>query len=562
MPTHPRKDAIVPASPAPVAFLVHPQTRASQTHTVNVPAYVPARRAVGTRDGSLLDQALTRAAGTPLVAGNSVRLLRNATQNYPAWLDAIHAATRTIRFENYFIVDDEIGREFAAALCAKARAGVDVKLIYDWMGGFGKASRRFWNNLRTAGVNVRCFNPPHLSSPFGWLHRDHRKVLVVDSQVGFITGLCVGQMWVGDPQRKLEPWRDTGVQIHGPALRDVEHAFQQVWTSIGGPLPDAEALSIATSADMASRGPDDNLGTTQNPRETYADAQTSTSSPNSATARANAPPPDALENVSMRIVANAPGTASLLRLDQIIAGAARNTLWLTDAYFAGIPPYVQALRAAALDGVDVRLLVPGGYRPLLEAGVRVFEWKGTMLHAKTAVADGRWARVGSSNLNIASWVGNYELDAVIENEPFAAAMEQMYEEDILNSTEIVLRARRWRMGRTVRTEGNRPRVPRNMIGLSGRGGSASRAAAGALRIGRTVGAALTEQRVLAATEGKIVAIAGVVLLLFAAAIVVWPLLIAGPIAILCIWFALALMTKARVLWRERRRPEGADSNTS
>jgi cardiolipin synthase len=279
-------------------------------------------------------------------------------------------------------------------------------------------------------------------------------------------------------------------------------------------------------------------------------------------------------DVSLRIVANAPGTASLLRLDQIIAGAARRTLWLTDAYFAGIPPYVQALRSAALDGVDVRLLVPGasdlpilrpltqaGYRPLLEAGVRVFEWKGTMLHAKTAVADGRWARVGSSNLNIASWIGNYELDAVIENEPFAAEMERMYAEDILNSTEIVLRQRRWGMGRTVRTEGERPpRIRRNFIGMSARGGSASRAAAGALRIGRTVGAALTEQRVLAFTEGKIVAIAGLLLLLFAVAIVVWPRLVAIPIAILCAWFALALMSKARVLRRDRRRPESPDSN--
>jgi cardiolipin synthase len=281
-------------------------------------------------------------------------------------------------------------------------------------------------------------------------------------------------------------------------------------------------------------------------------------------------------DVSLRIVANAPGTASLLRLDQIIAGAARKTLWLTDAYFAGIPPYVQALRAAALDGVDVRLLVPGasdlpilrpltqaGYRPLLEAGVRVFEWKGPMLHAKTAVADGRWARVGSSNLNVASWIGNYELDAVIENESFAAAMEQMYEEDILNSTEIVLRQRRWGKGQTVGTEGRRPaRAPRNLIGMGATSGSASRAAAGALRIGRTVGAALTERRVLASTEGKIVAIAGVVLLLFAVAVIIWPRIIAVPAAILFVWFAMALLTKARVLRRERHRSDVPDSNSS
>ena len=128
--------------------------------------------------------------------------------------------------------------------------------------------------------------------------------------------------------------------------------------------------------------------------------------------------------------------AALYRLDQIIATAAKRTLFLTDAYFVGVAPYVQALRAAALDGVDVRLLVPGssdipwlmpltraGYRPLLEAGVRVFEWNGSMMHAKTAVADARWARVGSSNMNIASWMGNYELDVAVDDVRFGKAME-------------------------------------------------------------------------------------------------------------------------------------------
>ena len=133
----------------------------------------------------------------------------------------------------------------------------------------------------------------------------------------------------------------------------------------------------------------------------------------------------------MRVVATLPATAGMLRLDQLVSALSRQRLWLTDAYFAGTTSYVQALRAAARDGVDVRLLVPGGtdipilrplsragYRPLLDAGVRVFEWNGTMLHAKTAVADGRWARVGSTNLNIASWLGNCELDAVIEDRDF------------------------------------------------------------------------------------------------------------------------------------------------
>src|SRR5262249_27792819 len=142
-------------------------------------------------------------------------------------------------------------------------------------------------------------------------------------------------------------------------------------------------------------------------------------------------------DVALRVVASAPAGAELMRLDQLIASIARFRLWLTDAYFVPVTAYVQALIAASKDGVDVRLLVPGAsdipfvsrlsrsiYRPLLKAGVRVFEWNGTMMHAKTAVADGRWARVGSTNLNVASFIGNYELDVAVEDAGFAGEMER------------------------------------------------------------------------------------------------------------------------------------------
>src|SRR5690606_32296844 len=178
--------------------------------------------------------------------------------------------------------------------------------------------------------------------------------------------------WAGDPERGIPPWRDTGVEIRGPAVADVEAAFAEVWAHMGPPLPEGERV----------------------PRERMEPAGT----------------------VALRVVASSLGSTGILRLDQLVAAGARDRSWLADAYFAGIPSYVQALGAAAQDGVDVRLLVPGatdvpllrplslaGFRPLLEAGVRVFEWKGSMLHAKTAVADGRLARVGSSNLNISSW---------------------------------------------------------------------------------------------------------------------------------------------------------------
>ena len=477
----------------------------------------------GLPDADLLDQAFTRAAGAPLVMNNDVRLLRDA-ENYDAWLHAIHAAKHKIYFENYYICDDETGREFAEALAAKARAGVGVRLVYDWLGAHGRASRRLWRGLVTAGVEVRCYNPPRFDNPLESLHRDHRKMLAVDSQVGFVTGLCVGNMWRGDRERGIEPWRDTGIEVRGPALHDIERAFAQVWAATGAPLSANEVV----------------------PRDSIAPAG----------------------DVALRVVANAPGTAGIFRLDQLIAAAALRTLWLTDAYFAGVAPYVQALRAAALDGVDVRLLVPGasdipllrplsqaGFRPLLEGGVRVFEWKGPMLHAKTAVADGRWARVGSSNLNIASWTGNYELDVVVEDERFATAMERAYETDLANSTEIVLRPRsRLFVGRHGMRSAHRmgSSSDRGSSSRAAAGGSASRAAAGALRLGRTVGAALIEQRMPEPTEARFIAAIGVLFVGIAIAGLVWPFVIAGPLAVIFIWIAIALLARAYKLRRIRR----------
>lgn len=492
------------------------------------PAGLPIALTRETREEALLDRAFTRAAGAPLVAGNGVRLLRNAADNYPAWLAAIHGAREKIYFENYFIVDDATGREFAAALAEKARTGVRVRLVYDWMGSFGKASRKFWRGLSDAGVQVRCFNPLRFATPLQVLHRDHRKMLAVDGRIGFVTGLCVGDMWVGNPARGVEPWRDTGVEVRGPALCDIERAFAQVWAACGGQPIHPQELAV---------------------RELVPEAG----------------------DVPLRIVANAPGTTGIFRLDQLIAAAARRTLWLTDAYFAGIPPYVQALRAAALDGVDVRLLVPGasdipilrplsqaGFRPLLEAGIRVFEWKGSMLHAKTAVADGRWARVGSSNLNVASWIGNYELDAVIEHEPTALAMEQIYLADLGNAREIVLQPRRRRYldlisdtGRGDHARADRGDEERRDPFRAQRG-SASRAAAGALRIGRAVGAALTEQRVLAHTEARAVAIVGVLLVAIAVVGALWPYAIALPVVIIALWMSISLFIRAHTLRMQRK----------
>lgn len=455
---------------------------------------------------NVAQRAFTRAAGAPLIDGNAVRLLHDAAENYPAWLAAIHEGKQAILFENYIIRPDATGTAFRDALAERARAGVKVRVMQDWLGSLG-TGQAFWAPLVNAGGIVRIHNPARWDSPLGWLSRDHRKSLVVDGRIGFVSGLCVSDLWLGDKERGVEPWRDTGVELRGPVCRDLVSAFAHVWDENGRAL-EPELLDVPVASPVG--------------------------------------------DTAVRVLATAPNLAGVYRMDLLIAAMALRRLWLTDAYFAGVPAYVQALRSAAGDGVDVRLLVPGGsdlpwlrplstagYRPLLESGVRVFEWNGSMLHAKTAVADGRWARVGSTNLNIASWLNNWELDVAIEDEGFAAQMEAAFEKDIQHSTEVILRKRK-----RVRLEQPK-QAPRSRPG----GGSIVRAAAGAIRIGRTVGAAVLNHRVLGAAESKPLAVAALVPLAMAVVAFLWPWLFAWPLGFALLWFGLTLLFRA---WRLRR----------
>ncbi len=467
----------------------------------------------------LADRMFSRAAGAPLISGNQVSLLEDGRENYAAWLAAIRAAKDHVHFENYFIQDDEIGQEFGEAFMARARAGVRVRIVYDWLGGVGKASRGFWTKLGNAGVDVRVHNPPQFSSPLGWISRDHRKTLVVDGTVGFVSGLCVGRVWVADPARNVAPWRDTGVEIRGPAVGEIARAFARSWALNGPPLAEVDFIREPLPAG----------------------------------------------DVSLRIVASEPSTAGMLRLDQLVAAIARERLWLTDAYYSGISSYVQALRAAAKDGVDVRLLVPNatdipflkpfsraGYRALLEAGVRVFEWNGTMLHAKTAVADGRWARVGSTNLNIASWLGNHELDAVIEDTAFARQMEEVYLRDLATSTEVVLDDRRKVCA---------PGQPRRPRGARAHGaGSTSALAAGAMRMGKTVGAVLINRRTLGPVHARLTTLVGLVLCALSVLVAVFPRALAFPTAAAGLWAGLALLWRGIQLYRTAKQRRAAEGN--
>jgi cardiolipin synthase len=234
---------------------------------------------------------------------------------------------------------------------------------------------------------------------------------------------------------------------------------------------------------------------------------------------------------------------------------------VTDAYFVGVSAYINALIAAARDGVDVRLLVPGtvdvfgvgamsraGYRALLEGGVRIFEWNGVMLHAKTAVADGKWARVGSTNANINSWFGNWELDVAIEDEGFGRQMMEMFERDLQNSTEVVLRQHK------MRPVGERRRRQR-LEDLRRRGRTTARAAsAGAIRMGRTLGAALTARREVGPAEAINLFWSSLIFLALGLLALLVPKAIGIPFGVLAVWFAVAGLFRA---WRLYSKEAGA-----
>ena len=463
---------------------------------------------------SLAAIAFSRAAGAPLIEGNAVRLLVDAEANYAAWREAIRGARRAIYFENYIFRTDATGRSFRDLLTERAAQGVKVRLLLDWFGSM-RTPRSFWGPLVSAGGEVRYHNSPFAKNSLGWLSRDHRKSLVIDGATGFVSGVCVSDAWLGDERRRLEPWRDTGVELRGPAVADLALAFAQVWAENGPPMP-GTGMVLPRSAPAG--------------------------------------------DIAVRIIATAPNITSVYRLDLMIAAMAQERLWLTDAYFAGTAAYVQALRAAARDGVDVRLLVPGGsdlpwlrplttagYRPLLEAGVRVFEWNGSMLHAKTAVADDRWARVGSTNLNIASWQSNFELDIAVEHRDFAAQMAEQYERDLARSTEIVLRKRKRVRLPCPESQPQKVRPGR---------GSLSRATAGALRFTRAVSNAVIHQRELGTHDTRALSIAASVMFILALLTLIFPRA--------CAWTAGALSLTAatmlayRVL-RERRKQKSADT---
>lgn len=362
-------------------------------------------------------RALDRATGARPIPGNIVHHLPVSSDALDAMLEMIAGARRTIHFENYIIHDDATGSRFATAWAERARAGVRVRVLYDALGSRG-TSNAYWRELRKYGVDVRPFRPLWTSGVIEAFSRDHRKVLVVDGERAMTGGLCIGDEWAGNPKSGQPPWRDTMVMVCGPAVAALQAAFARMWGRAGTPLPD------------------DELG----------------------------PAPEECGPSAVRVVEGFPGQSRIYRAVQLIAAAVTERLWITDAYLVAPPPLYAALVDAARSGVDVRFLLPGatdipivrmftrgGYRELLHAGARIFEYRGPMLHAKTLVADHEWARVGSSNLNVSSLLGNYELDLVTEQDGLTATLSSQFLHDMAQSREIVLLARRRLPPRLVET---------------------------------------------------------------------------------------------------------------
>jgi cardiolipin synthase len=469
---------------------------------------------------------IARATGGETILGNELSLQFEGPTTFSAWLESIESAEKFVYFENYLVRDDRVGRRFRDVLVEKAREGIPVHLIHDWMGCWATPAS-FWRPLREAGVHVVAFNPPSraIRQPFGAMQRDHRKLVVVDGEVAHLGGLCVGHEWAGTETKA--PWRDTGVQVRGPAALAAARAFEAFWGQIANPIFMAATLP---------RAPGEG-------------------------------------GTPVWLIEGEPGRARVYRTLHLAASRARRSIWITDAYFVAPRPLAEALAAAAQQGVDVRILTPahnnwpivgsmsrGGYRYLLESGVRIFEWQGPMIHAKTSVVDGVWCRIGSSNLNSASLLGNWELDIGVLDADFGGQLEGLFLADLASSVEIVLPGGPVISGRTVSTavgmsteslDPEEPLSERLEQRLRTIGTAPGRLSlASVVRAGESLGGTLAGDRTLGREDRTVLGTLSVSVLAVAVASAIFPAVVGWSVAIVAGW--LGLVTGGRAYGQARR----------
>ena len=352
-----------------------------------------------------LERAIDRAAGGRPIPGNRVGLLLDGPMAFDAMLDLIARAERWIHLDNYIFRADRTGGRFADALIDRARDGIAVSVSTDWLGSLGTPVG-FWGRLGAAGITVKQFHRPGLFDFSTAVSRNHRKLIVADGRRAVLGGICIGDEWAGDPARGRLPWRDSALLVEGPAAAALDQAFHRTWAADGKSLPVGELAGDVSAEGLAA----------------------------------------------VRVLAGEPAQERAYRASELLLATAASRVWITDAYLVAPRRLFRYLVDAAREGVDVRLLVPGtsdlplirnltrfGYRELLRSGVRIFEWQGPMLHAKTVVADGHWVRIGSSNLNHSSLVDNYELDVLVEDDALAEQMEAQFRRDLDHSAEVTVR---------------------------------------------------------------------------------------------------------------------------
>jgi cardiolipin synthase A/B len=355
--------------------------------------------------------------GAPVSYGNEVDLLVNGDQIFPAYLDAIRGAEETVNMLTYAYWRGEIAVEVAEALAERAEAGVECNVLIDAVGG-AQMDRKLVERMRDAGVTFCWFRPPKPYAVRRLQYRTHRKLLVVDGRVGLTGGVGIAEEWTGDAQDP-DHWRDTHVLVRGPVVRGLQGAFAENWL---------EGTGHVLAGDRYL------------------------------------PELDKLEGGGAMQVMRSSATVGDTNAEALVylaVAAARRTIELTSAYFVPRPAFTKALAEAAERGVEMRILVPGShidkrvvrtagraaYDELLDAGIRLYEYRPTMLHAKSLVVDGIWSCVGSINFDNRSFQLHDEVALCVQSERFAGELHEVFERDLEASEEIEPRAWRSRPAR-------------------------------------------------------------------------------------------------------------------
>ena len=488
------------------------------------------------QEGGFPASEVERATGSKTLGGNRLELQYEGSSTFSSWLEGISRAQCMVYLENYLIRDDRVGRAFRDVLIEKARSGVPVYVVYDWVGCWA-TPRSYWKPLKQAGVHVRAFNPPTpswLRDPFGILRRDHRKLIVLDGKVAYVGGFCLGVEWVGRPTHPA--WRDTAVKISGPAARAAARAFEATWRGMGESLGLSQKLPILSD----------------------------------------------VGDTPVWLIEGEPGRTRVYRTIHWVAARAKERIWITDAYFVAPRSVSEALGAAAQQGVDVRILVPaqnnwllvgslsrGGYRSLLKSGVRIFEWQGPMIHAKTAVVDGVWSRVGSSNLNSASLIGNWELDVGVLDTELASQLEELFLTDLSSSIEIVLPSRRFEHGIEIpessgATESLDPQgtLPERMMQIRALGTTQRHVTMAPLvRARGALGDSLAGDRPLGREDRTVLGTVSALILSTAIIAAFFPTFVGVVVAVVACWFGLTTGIRAYLQSRRARSEEREASTT-